>query len=523
MNKIENYIRPEGCSLGLKVVYPDGSTRHSHIWNNQFRWSITPGGWTEAHDWDPTPKSEGGLHVWAWARGNRDASDLWDTMGVLWLAVEYDDRGSVKTGYRETELKVRKAKTVAVSNDRREVINFIRAHTPKEKQGPLIYEEQIVEEGDATVEGYGVAIVRGKGTARVGDYGVAKALGNGGIAVAGSHGRAVVGDGGTATAGYAGTAVAGDGGTASVGTGGSAKAGEGGKLEIMWYKEGNHYTKTLFVGQDGIKPDTFYGLDGDGNPICKDLEMKSVENYTLPEGHGLGLMLALSKGQPEHSTEYTCALEPGGETVFPKWNPKPDCGDGLLIWAWAQGNISDSYSWNRYNVIWMAVEYDESSALPSAGARLKVPKCRTIAVSSDPKEIAEYIRARTPSDKVSMPASLFMDIEVGDDAHLEVGDAGAVRAGQRSTAKAGRGSTVIAGDGGYAQAGEEGTAIVGSRGTAYVGEHGKAKAGEGGTLVFETMLPGIVIKRKVGDGFLKPDTFYTWLSNVVVECPSYSE
>ena len=78
-------------------------------------------------------------------------------------------------------------------------------------------------------------------------------------AVTGYAGTATAGDDGTATAGYAGTATAGDEGTAT--------AGDDGILNIRWW-DGNRYRiATFYVGENGIEPNTPYGVDDTGQPV----------------------------------------------------------------------------------------------------------------------------------------------------------------------------------------------------------------------------------------------------------------
>lgn len=68
------------------------------------------------------------------------------------------------------------------------------------------------------------------------------------------------------SAGAGGTASAGDGGTAIAGDGGTAKAGDGGAIIILFYDGEKHRCRCAEVGgPNGLKPNTFYKLDKDGN------------------------------------------------------------------------------------------------------------------------------------------------------------------------------------------------------------------------------------------------------------------
>ncbi len=110
--------------------------------------------------------------------------------------------------------------------------------------------------GTATAGNWGTATAGYCGTVTAGNYGTATA-GDGGTATAGSHG--------TATAGYCGTVTAGNYGTATAGDYGTATAGDGGILVIKYY-DGNRYRlATVYVGENGILPNTPYRLDDNHN------------------------------------------------------------------------------------------------------------------------------------------------------------------------------------------------------------------------------------------------------------------
>jgi hypothetical protein len=73
--------------------------------------------------------------------------------------------------------------------------------------------------------------------------------------------------GSTATAGYRGTATAGYNGTATAGYRGTATAGDCGTLNIRYW-DGNRYrTAISYVGEDKIKPNTPYRLNGDHKAV----------------------------------------------------------------------------------------------------------------------------------------------------------------------------------------------------------------------------------------------------------------
>ena len=70
---------------------------------------------------------------------------------------------------------------------------------------------------------------------------------------------------GTATAGYRGTATAGYRGTATAGYYGTATAGDGGIIMIQRWNRKRWKYEISEVGEDGLKPNTAYRLDENGN------------------------------------------------------------------------------------------------------------------------------------------------------------------------------------------------------------------------------------------------------------------
>lgn len=150
--------------------------------------------------------------------------------------------------------------------------------------------------GVATAGDCGVATAGDCGVATAGNCGVSTAYRNGtaiagvyGVATAGDNGIAIVHTEGLATAGYFGLAIAGDSGVAQSGdygnssSRGSSSSGnnglsvargkdarvKGGDNSVLVIAVENiwgdiiHFN-TAIVGQDGIKPDTWYTLDENG-------------------------------------------------------------------------------------------------------------------------------------------------------------------------------------------------------------------------------------------------------------------
>jgi len=202
-----------------------------------FKWPRS--GHVAAPDWNPAPECGGGLHGFLRGEGNGDLAD-WSSDAV-WLVAEVET-------YVDLKGKVKfPAANVIFAGSRLESAAIVKARYP-----------------DAAVIGANVAVEHNR-VAVVGYQGTATA-GNGGTATAGDYGTATAGDWGTATAGYEGTATAGNRGKATAGYYGTATAGEGGMLQIYYYdRNDRRRIATAYVGEDGIKPNVKYRLDGSAN------------------------------------------------------------------------------------------------------------------------------------------------------------------------------------------------------------------------------------------------------------------
>ena len=194
-----------------------------------FKWPRS--GHVAAPDWNPEPECGNGLHGFLRGEGDGDLAD-WSSDAV-WLVAEVET-------YVDLEGKVKfPAAHVIFAGSRLEAAAIVKARYP-----------------DAAVIGANVAVEDGR----------VAVVGDGGTATAGYRGKATAGRQGTATAGYEGTATAGDEGTATAGDYGTATAGEGGMLQIYYYdRNDRRRIATAYVGEDGIKPNVKYRLDGSAN------------------------------------------------------------------------------------------------------------------------------------------------------------------------------------------------------------------------------------------------------------------
>ena len=156
-------------------------------------------------------------------------------------------------------------------------------------------------------------------------------------------------------------------------------------------------------------------------------------------------------------------LTPGAVVSAPDWTPEPECGGGLHLFPFGEGNLSVALGVDDDVSIWQVVAYDPSTAVDLRG-KVKVPECVVVLTdygTTGRARAATYIVAHAP----------------GHCTHFAT-----ATAGEGGTATAGYGGTATAGDRGTATAGYRGTATAGDYGTATAGDYGTATAGYGGAL-----------------------------------------
>jgi len=218
-----------------------------------FRWPTS--GPVEAPDWKPTKRCGNGLHGLLWGVGSAGLLDWSES--AKWLVVEVAAKDIV-----DLDGKVKFPRgTVIYVGDSKGAAALIATRAPA--GSPII-------RGTATAGDSGTATAGYSGTATAGDSGTATA-GDRGTATAGDSGTATAGDRGTATAGDRGTATAGDRGTATAGYSGKARSGDMGAIVVRWWD----YSKSPpreritvgYVGEDGVKPNTFYRCDEAGKLV----------------------------------------------------------------------------------------------------------------------------------------------------------------------------------------------------------------------------------------------------------------
>ena len=85
-----------------------------------------------------------------------------------------------------------------------------------------------------------------------------------GTSTSGNYGTSTSGNCGTSTSGDCGKSTSGNYGTSTSGDCGSASAGVGGMIVLGWHDGYRRRVTVGYVGENGIKPDTMYRLNGEG-------------------------------------------------------------------------------------------------------------------------------------------------------------------------------------------------------------------------------------------------------------------
>ena len=210
-NQVE-YVLPKGKALVLRTCNSD-MTSHGG-----FKWPKS--GKVECSDWSPEPACGKGLHGLLWGEGD---GSLLGGFSCPHLVVEIDEASKV-----DLQGKVKFSSGAVVHcGDAKSATDFIRDHG-----------------------GRGRSIVRGTSTS-----------GDGGTSTSGVRGTSTSGDGGTSTSG--------DRGTSTSGVGGTSKTGSAGIVVCRWWDSKAERARLAigYVGEDGVKLDTFYRCNDEGKLV----------------------------------------------------------------------------------------------------------------------------------------------------------------------------------------------------------------------------------------------------------------
>ena len=315
--------------LFLKSLYADNRGYNGFLWPDQVNAIV------ESETWDPTPQCGDGLH--GLINGNGSSHLLKTSPDAIWIAFESVDEKGNPADAEAVAIDGDKGKChraiIRAVGTRKEATAWLMAQgctyvhyavkvttdnhgtatagdwgiAVTERYGVAEAKNQGIaisdERGKSATGNWGIAISADYGTA-TGDIGSITIAGyhgeattrECGVAITGSHGKAtagsqgiaktdheglaiVNGSGGTALAGIKGVAIVGENGIAAASSEGAVMGGEGsvlildGMISMVPFKRQKY---VAIVGQNGIKPNTRYRLNGmnqfvevpDGEPIC---------------------------------------------------------------------------------------------------------------------------------------------------------------------------------------------------------------------------------------------------------------
>ena len=307
------YQVPPGHVLVMRTCKPDMTSYGGFVWPTS--------GHVECSDWTATPECGHGLHGFLWGEGDGSLAN-WDSDAV-WLVVEVNAGCVVEIPTGKVKFQ---SGTVVHCGTRETATIFVREHATGARS--IVGGTSTSGDGGTSTSGYGGTSTSGvRGTSTSGDggtstsgvrgtstsgYGGTSTSGYGGTSTSGDGGTSTSGDGGTSTSGvggtstsgvrgtstsgYGGTSTSGDGGTSTSGVGGTSTSGDGGTstsgdggtstsgvrgtstsgdrgtsktgsvgiVVCRWWDETRYRLTVGYVGEDGIKPDTFYKCDSNG-------------------------------------------------------------------------------------------------------------------------------------------------------------------------------------------------------------------------------------------------------------------
>ena len=163
--------------------------------------------------------------------------------------------------------------------------------------------------------------------------------------------------------------------------------------------------------------------------------------YVLLPGHALGLKCIPPPSDDDRAAGigrtyggFPWPLTVGAEVIAPDWDDEPSCGNGLHVWAYAEGDPSVANSTDDEGSVWQVVDYIEAEHVNLDG-KIKVPRCTVVAVgtgTSGRAACATLIMQACPGHR-------------GNYGTATAGDSGTATAGYRGTATAGYSGTATAG------------------------------------------------------------------------------
>jgi hypothetical protein len=291
-------------TLVIRSVRPDMTSRSG------FKWPTS--GPVEAPDWNPKPVCGGGLHG---LRAGDNAPGEWYEGPVLVCCVPTSEivsldgkckfprcevvhcgdmasasaymqtHGNAEGLYRRIAAAGDRSRVTAgygsrvMAGDRSHVMAGDRSHVMAGDGSHVTagYGSRVMAGdrshatagyGSHVTAGYGSHVTAGDGSHVTAGYGSHVTAGYGSHVTAGDGSHVTAGDGSHVTAGYDSHVMAGDRSHVMAGYDSHATAGYGSSISWRYYDGKRYRIKTVYVGEDGIKPNVAY--------ICTDGEVKEI-------------------------------------------------------------------------------------------------------------------------------------------------------------------------------------------------------------------------------------------------------
>ncbi len=235
-------------TLVLRTVAADMTSRGGFVWPRK--------GTVECPDWDPTPECGQGLHGLAWGTG---VATLIDAPGDrVWLVVKVltadlvDLNGKVKFPRG----------TVVHCGDQASATQYVAKRAPL---GTAVH-WLMAQGGDwSTLSGgYRSTLTGGYGSTLTGGDWSTLTGGYGSTLTGGDRSTLTGGYGSTLSGGYGSTLTGGDRSTLTGGDRSTLTGGDWSTLSVRHWDGTRYRIATAYVGEDGIKANVAYWLDGRG-------------------------------------------------------------------------------------------------------------------------------------------------------------------------------------------------------------------------------------------------------------------
>jgi len=253
--KKAGYVLPPGMALGLRTCKADMTSPSSDA--RGFKWPNA--GKVMAPDWEATKECGNGLHLLPHGEGS--GLLIAEDMSARWLVCEYDPTNAVDVGGK---VKVAACVVVFVGT-RSAATKWIGKHDPLAKA--VGYSTNTGGDGSTNAGGNYSTNTGGDGSTNAGGNYSTNTGGDYSTNAGGYGSTNAGGDYSKNAGGYGSKNAGGYGSKNAGGYGSTAKSGDVGVIAIDWCYGNRRRIAVGYVGEDGIKPDTWYKVDETGKLV----------------------------------------------------------------------------------------------------------------------------------------------------------------------------------------------------------------------------------------------------------------